>query len=66
MTRRKAPARIAREVRIMFEPTRLADDYLADAYMRLIPVVQRHVDAASPRGSNVEMQARSQRREVQP
>jgi hypothetical protein len=66
MMRRKAPARIAREVRIMFEPTRLADDYLADAYMRLVPVVQRHLDAASLWGGNVEMQARAERREVQP
>jgi len=32
-----------RVVRRMFEPTRIAEDCLADAYARLVPVIGRHV-----------------------
>lgn len=32
-----------RKVRIMFEPTRIAEECLTDAYARLVPVIGRHV-----------------------
>ena len=32
----------------MFEPSRLAQQYLADAYARLIPTVRRRIDSIQP------------------
>jgi hypothetical protein len=66
MTRQKEFARFTREVRIMFEPTRLAAGYLADAYVRLVPLVQRGVGTAPPQDGERGRVARQERREVQP
>jgi hypothetical protein len=66
MAQRTGRARPQREVRVMFEPTRLADDYLADAYTHLVPLVRRPVGATPPDADRSARPATSTRWEVQP
>jgi hypothetical protein len=64
MSKPKRPSRRTLEVTIMFEPSRLASEHLADAYARLVPL-RRHGTSprVSPGGSdlNAEVVARRQR-----
>ena len=45
MSKPKSPARKPLEVTIMFEPTRLAAEHLADAYLHLVPLRRHHTRA---------------------
>jgi hypothetical protein len=38
VNQKKSPARKLLEVTIMFEPTRLATEHLADAYIQVVPL----------------------------
>jgi hypothetical protein len=44
MAQRVRPAQTTLEVRVMFEPNRLAAACLADAYARVVPVRRRTLD----------------------
>jgi len=57
-----------REVRTMFEPTRLAEDCLADAYAHLVPVIQRCVVPTQPAtdSASVEVLPSTSRKEERP
>lgn len=47
MSRRTAKHRPPRTVRVSYEPNRLADACLADAYAEVVPVVRRPAAAAA-------------------
>jgi hypothetical protein len=47
MAQRVRPVKTTLEVRVMYEPNRLAAAYLADAYARVVPIRWRPVDARS-------------------
>jgi hypothetical protein len=48
MSKSKRKARQTLEVTIMFEPSRLATEHLADAYAQLVPLRRRKTARAAP------------------
>ena len=48
MSKPKSTARPSLEVTIMFEPSRLAAEHLADAYRQLVPLRTRTVHRSEP------------------
>ena len=60
MDTRQRRTNVRSRVAIVFEPSRLAADYLADAYARVVPLVSRRVKhAAQSAISNLPRRARS-------
>lgn len=60
MSKPERKARKTLEVKIMFEPSRLAAEYLADAYAQVAPIRRRSISTDKISGLTVE---ESQRRE---
>ena len=48
MSKRESKARKVLEVSVMFEPSRLAADYLADAYAQVVPRRRRSTPVEPP------------------